>query len=70
MAELGGAILLECLGYSAESDRGGAYEYIDRYCREHTRDLLQVCSELLERTCAAVDLILRTAAELALLQAA
>jgi hypothetical protein len=29
------AILLECLGYSVESDRGGAYAYIESYCREH-----------------------------------
>jgi antirestriction protein ArdC len=64
VAELGGAILLECLGYAADSDRGGAYEYIDHYCKEHKRDLLAVCSELLDRTCAAVELILRTAEEL------
>jgi len=27
VAELGGAILLECLGYSVESDRDSAYAY-------------------------------------------
>jgi hypothetical protein len=27
VAELGGAILLECLGYSSESDRGGCFDY-------------------------------------------
>jgi hypothetical protein len=64
VAELGGAILLECLGHTVESDRGGAYEYIESYCQKHSRDLLSVCSELLERTCSAVELILATAEEL------
>ena len=70
VAELGGAILLECLGYSVESDRGGAYAYIERYCRGSSRDLLAVCSELLDRTCAAVELILNTAEELSCRQEA
>jgi hypothetical protein len=65
VAELGGAILLECLGHTVESDRGGAYQYIASYCQQHSRDLLTVCTELLERTCAAVELILQTAETLA-----
>jgi hypothetical protein len=33
VAELGGAILLECLGYSSESDRGGCFDYVSHhYC--------------------------------------
>ncbi|HEV7515794.1 MAG TPA: hypothetical protein VGR07_05800 [Thermoanaerobaculia bacterium] len=64
VAELGGAVLLECLGYAVESDRGGAYDYVAGYCRKHSRDLLAVCTELLDRTCAAVDLILQTAGSL------
>jgi len=64
VAELGGAILLECLGYTVDSDRGGAYKNIELYCQKHERDLFAVCSELLDRTCAAVDLILKTAEEL------
>ncbi len=70
VAELGGAILLECLGYTVESDRGGAYQYIESYCRKHSRDLLSVCTELLERTCAAVELILETAEALGAREAA
>src|SRR5690348_10969317 len=35
--ELGGAVLLDCLGYSTERDRGGAYAYIERYCRDAER---------------------------------
>jgi hypothetical protein len=61
VAELGGAILLECLGHTVDSDRGGAYAYIESYCQKHSRGLLAVCSELLERTCTAVELILSTA---------
>src|SRR5215208_1047795 len=34
VAEFGGAILLEALGYSVESDRGGAYQYIQRYAEQ------------------------------------
>jgi hypothetical protein len=70
VAELGGAVLLECLGYTVESDRGGAYDYVASYCRKHSRDLLAVCTELLDRTCAAVDLILRTAETLAAVEVA
>jgi antirestriction protein ArdC len=64
VAEFGGAILLECLGYSVESDRGGAYAYIESYCREHEADLLTTCTDLLDRACAAVALLLDTAQEL------
>lgn len=58
VAEFGGAILLECLGYTAESDRGGAYEYLRRHCERHKRSLLGACTELLERTCGCVALLL------------
>ncbi|HSC21685.1 MAG TPA: ArdC family protein [Solirubrobacterales bacterium] len=65
VAELGGAVLLECLGYSTESDRGGAYAYIERYCRAAEREVLPVCMELLDRVHACVALILDTAAQIA-----
>ena len=61
VAEFGGAILLECLGHHGESDRGGVYAYIESYCRRNDRDPLSVCTELLDRACAAVDLLLETA---------
>ena len=68
VAEFGGAVLLECLGYETESDRGGALEYINRHAKEHKRSLISVCSELLDRTCACVEFILDTAEELSALQ--
>lgn len=58
VAEFGGAILLECLGLTAESDRGGAYGYLQRYCEKEKRNLLGACTELLERTCGCITLLL------------
>jgi len=43
---------------------GSAYQYVASYCQEHARDMLAVCTELVDRTCAAVELILSTATEL------
>ena len=64
VAEFGGAILLECLGHTTDSDRGGAYAYIQSYCQAHKADVLTVCTDLLDRTCAAVALLLDTAQDL------
>jgi hypothetical protein len=66
VAELGGAILLECLGYATESDRGGAYEYLTRHCEEKKRSLLGACTELLERTCGCVGFLLDEAERVAI----
>ena len=65
VAELGGAILLEILGYHIESDRGGCWEYVQRYASKTKRDTLAVCQSLLKRTCECVALVLDTAEELA-----
>jgi antirestriction protein ArdC len=35
VAELGGAVLLQCLGHDHESDTGGAWKYIERYADKH-----------------------------------
>jgi hypothetical protein len=66
VAEFGGAILLECLGHKVESDRGGAYEYIRRYCEDEKRSPLGACTELLDRTCSCVAFILDEAERIAL----
>lgn len=63
VAELGGAVLLECLGYEDESDRGGCWEYIQSYA-ENSKKAIKLATELVDRTCEAVALILRTAEEL------
>jgi hypothetical protein len=67
VAEFGGAILLECLGYPAESDRGGAYAYIQWYCRKEKRNPIGVCTELLDRTCACVAFLLDEAEKVSVL---
>ncbi len=61
VAELGGAVLLECLGMSHDADLGGAYEYIQHYAAETKKDVVRVCIEVLDRVCDCVSLILDTA---------
>lgn len=48
VAQLGGAILLESLGYATESDRGGCLAYLERYARHAGRTVLPVALELLD----------------------
>lgn len=70
VAELGGAVLLEMLGHSDASDIGGAFEYITTYAKAENRTAWEVGSELLDRTCDCVDLILKTGEDLAQLSSA
>jgi antirestriction protein ArdC len=61
VAELGGAILLECLGMSHDADLGGAFSYIEQYAREAKVDTVRACIQVLDRVCNCVKLILDTA---------
>jgi hypothetical protein len=61
VAELGGAILLEALGFEYESDRGGCFEYVKAYAAEAQISPVQACMDVLKRTCDAVNLLLNTA---------
>jgi len=61
VAELGGAVLLECLGMSYDADLGGAYNYIQRYAEETKKDIVRACIEVLDRVCNCVKLILDSA---------
>jgi hypothetical protein len=63
-AEFGGAILLEMIGKSAASDRGGCWQYVTAYATQAGKEPLAVCQMLLDRTCKAVALIVETAARL------
>jgi hypothetical protein len=65
VAELGGAALLETLGYDTESDRGGCWEYVNAYATDAGIESLTACQRVLKRTCDAVALILDTAESLA-----
>jgi len=64
VAELGGAILLECLGMNHDADLGGAYAYIQRYAEESGKDVVRACIEVLDLVCNCVILILDTAESL------
>jgi antirestriction protein ArdC len=60
VAELGGAVLLECLGHSTASDLGGAWSYICHYAQNES-EALRLANGLLERTSNAVALLLDSA---------
>ncbi len=65
VAELGACILLIILGYERGADRGGAFKYVSHYANESDpQAVAKACSKMLERTCNAVALILKTAQEL------
>ncbi len=61
VAELGGAVLLECLGMSQDADLGGAFSYIEQYARDSGMDTVRACIQVLDRVCECVKLILDTA---------
>ena len=61
VAELGGAVLLKCLGHDRDADLGGCFDYCQTYAERHKKHLLSVLTRLLDRTCRAVDLALQTA---------
>jgi hypothetical protein len=65
VAELGGAVLLECIGHHDDADVGGAWRYIDSYAQRDGVAPITYCERLLKRVCEAVAFILDTAAELA-----
>lgn len=65
VAELGAAILLTLLGKPSDADLGGCWSYVESYVAKTGKTTVDVCLELLNRTCRAVDLILSTAESLA-----
>jgi hypothetical protein len=64
VAELGGAVLLCALGFEHAADLGGCWEYIQNYANERQVEVIDICSEVLERTCEAVSQILDTAEQI------
>ena len=61
MAELGGAVVLKCLGMSHDADLGGGFSYIEQYARDAEVDTVRACILVLDRVCNCVKLILDTA---------
>ncbi len=64
VAELGGAVLLEILGYEREVDLGGCWDYIQSYAQKEKMGVTEACIMILERMCMAVSLILETAEQI------
>jgi hypothetical protein len=64
VAELGGAVLLEILGFNHDADLGGCFGYIRHYAQKEKIGVTEACIRVLDRTCAAVALILDTAEQL------
>ena len=58
VAELGGAILLSCLGLEKDADAGGCWDYIQYYAREAGIEPATACQRVLKRACDAVALVL------------
>ena len=61
VAELGGAVLLECLGLMEESDRGGCWQYVRQYAEGENKDPLMLCGQVSDRVCRAVARLLEEA---------
>lgn len=61
VAELGGATLLQIMGYKLESDIGGAWKYINVYTDGDQDKAIKFCMKLLNRTCKCIDTILDAA---------
>lgn len=64
VAELGGATLLEVLGFHRDADLGGCFAYIRAYAEKEKIAVTEACIRVLDRTCAAVALILDTAEQM------
>jgi len=64
VATLGGAVLLELLGFHHDSDIGGCWQYINSYAKKSEVDVTEACMQTLERTCLAVALVRDTADDL------
>jgi hypothetical protein len=64
VAELGGATLLEILGFRYEADLGGCFGYIQSYAQKERIAVTDACVRVLDRTCQAVALILHTAEQI------
>lgn len=61
VAEMGGAVLLSCLGLEDDSDLGGAFAYIESWAGKAGRSVESACISTLNRICSAVALVLEEA---------
>lgn len=64
VAELGGAVLLQVLGFDREADLGGCWDYVRGYATDAGIEPIVACQRVLKRACDAVALILHAAEEM------
>ena len=64
VAELGGAVLLQCLRQTTDADVGGCWEYVCSWCSHDGIEPTVACQKMLKRTCDAVSLVLDAAERL------
>lgn len=64
VAELGGCILLTALGLEHDADKGGCWDYVQRYASKAGIDVVKACMDVLDRVGKAVSLILDEAEKL------
>jgi len=64
VAEMGSAILTEILGFEHEQDLGGAWKYIKTYAGNDKKKTIKKITELINRICACVSLILNESDEI------
>lgn len=63
VAELGGAVLLSMIGQEQEADIGGCWQYVEAWTGG--KDTIGACMALINRVCAAVNLIMEESDKLA-----
>ncbi len=61
VAELGGAVLLSCIGQDHDADLGGCWDYIQHYADANGKPPIDAAMIVLNRLCRAVALVLETA---------
>ena len=64
VAELGSAVLAECLQLGHGENLGTVYGYIESYAKDSEKSLEAACMECLDRICQAVTLVIDTAESL------
>jgi len=62
-AELAGAVLLEAIGKTEDSDRGGCWEYVSSYAKSAGVEPIDACRMVIGRVGKIVNLILETSNE-------
>jgi|TARA_R110000824_G_scaffold350206_2_gene537138 antirestriction protein ArdC len=64
VAELGGCVLAHTLGLHTEADNGGCWNYIKSWSKQYNKDAGEAAYKLINRTCQAVDYILKANEEI------